>query len=290
SSTTLSVTLAHAIAFLTGPLLSSYDRATISKLHNVLEANLTALYAPTWSSKEPLRGSARRILTLSPACLPPRSIYSACVAAGVQWFGWINSLGGKEFDFYVDPGCVSIRYAARPGVPAQMITIWAGEVVAPALPTPRTGLASFTDAQNTAIKTGIFDKTLAQQLLEEDDEEDKLFNMIADEISTPAWATPVYSAPNRSSSPLSSISSSSRCSSRSSNSSSSSFSVDAASTTSSSSSTSYRSADQKQRREKPKTSRVFVDNSKTEVTPYDGGKTTVLTGGVMLGGGPKAQK
>jgi len=36
-----------------------------------------------------------------------------------------------------------------------------------------------------------------------------------------------------------------------------------------------------------------VDTSKTEVTPYDGGKTTVLTGGVMLGGlakGPKSKK
>jgi protein Tob/BTG len=30
-----------------------------------------------------------------------------------------------------------------------------------------------------------------------------------------------------------------------------------------------------------------VDTSKKEVTPYDGGKTTVLTGGVMLGGAAK---
>jgi len=28
---------------------------------------------------------------------------------------------------------------------------------------------------------------------------------------------------------------------------------------------------------------VVVDSTKKEVTPYDGGKTTVLTGGVMLG-------
>ena len=32
--------------------------------------------------------------------------------------------------------------------------------------------------------------------------------------------------------------------------------------------------------------RVFIDTTKTEVTPYDGGKTTVLTGGVMLGAAP----
>ena len=38
------------------------------------------------------------------------------------------------------------------------------------------------------------------------------------------------------------------------------------------------------RRERARQAKVFVDTSKTEVTPYDGGKTTVLTGGVMLGG------
>jgi protein Tob/BTG len=38
------------------------------------------------------------------------------------------------------------------------------------------------------------------------------------------------------------------------------------------------------RRERARHSRVYIDHSKTEVTPYDGGKTTVLTGGVMLGG------
>jgi len=49
--------------------------------------------------------------------------------------------------------------------------------------------------------------------------------------------------------------------------------------------------EQKQsRRERARQARVFVDTSKTEVTPYDGGKTTVLTGGVMLGGAPKAGK
>ena len=40
------------------------------------------------------------------------------------------------------------------------------------------------------------------------------------------------------------------------------------------------------RRERARQARVFVDTTKTEVTPYDNGKTTVLTGGVMLGGGP----
>lgn len=37
------------------------------------------------------------------------------------------------------------------------------------------------------------------------------------------------------------------------------------------------------RRERARVAKVFVDNSKNQVTNYDGGKTTVLTGGVMLG-------
>lgn len=43
------------------------------------------------------------------------------------------------------------------------------------------------------------------------------------------------------------------------------------------------------RRERARQARVFIDTSKTEVTPYDGGKTTVLTGGVMLGAPPKGK-
>jgi protein Tob/BTG len=41
------------------------------------------------------------------------------------------------------------------------------------------------------------------------------------------------------------------------------------------------------RRERSRQARAYVDTSKKEVIPYAGGKTTVLTGGVMLGDGPK---
>ncbi|RXW14544.1 hypothetical protein EST38_g11319, partial [Candolleomyces aberdarensis] len=112
ASTNLAVTLDHAIAFLTGPLLASYSAATIIKLQALLEANLTAVYAPTWSANQPLRGSARRCLVLAPAC-PPRPVYAACVAAGIRWSDWIDALGGLEFEFFVDPGCVAIRRAGE---------------------------------------------------------------------------------------------------------------------------------------------------------------------------------
>ncbi|KAJ2920276.1 hypothetical protein MD484_g75, partial [Candolleomyces efflorescens] len=270
ASTNLQVTLDHAIAFLTGPLLATYSAATIIKLQALLEANLTALYAPTWAANQPLRGSARRALLLAPAS-PPRPIYAACAAAGIRWSDWMDALGGLEFEFFVDPGCVAIRRAG------ELTTIWAGAVAAPPLPTPRTGLASFSDAQNRLCSR----KTVAQQLLEHDDEDEKIFDLINDAN----WG-PVFPE-HRSSSPLSTTSSPySRCSSRSSNSSSS---VSETTSQSSSPSSSYSSQSKQSngssRRERARHARVYIDTSKTEVTPYDGGKTTVLTGGVMLGGG-----
>ncbi|KAG7450230.1 uncharacterized protein BT62DRAFT_978476 [Guyanagaster necrorhizus] len=268
SSISVSVAVAHAVSFLTRPLMSAYPATTIIKLQLVLEANLTAHYAPSWVPFEPLSGSGRRCLTLSPDCLPPRVVYSACLATGIQWFDWIARLGGCEFDFCVDPGCVYMRV----GSGNETVTIWAAE-----------GPFSMNS------------KTVAQQLLEEDcDTDERLFDMIADEMNAPTWMTPVvphFPIP-RSTSPLSSISSHSRCSSRSSNSSSSysfSSSDSVGSESSGSSTPTSTSTSSQSRREKARTSRVFVDTSKTEVTPYDGGKTTVLTGGVMLGGSPSAK-
>ncbi|KAK7468679.1 hypothetical protein VKT23_003182 [Stygiomarasmius scandens] len=273
ASTTLQVTLAHAISFLTRPLIVRYSATTIIKLQLVLEANLTAHYAPTWVPKEPLRGSGRRCLTLSPDCLPPRVIYQACLSAGVQWFDWISALGGKEFDFFVDPGCISVR-VGRKGTPGcQLHTVWADEIPSPTAPT---------------LSAKIQSKTIAQQLLEDDlYEEEQLFAMIADETKPTSWMTPLldqFPVPERSSSPFSTASTSSatsgysRCSSRSSNSSS------GYSTASDATVSSTTSSQRQSRRERARQAKVFVDVTKNEVTPYDGGKTTVLTGGVMLGG------
>lgn len=275
----ISVTVAHAVSFLTRPFTGSYSASTLGKLQMILDANLTAHYAPTWSSVEPLRGSGRRCLTLSPECLPPRVIYAACIATGVQWFDWIGHLGGFEFDFLVDPGCVSIRVANN-GSPSsgRLITVWSDEAPSPLHP-------SYNES---ALKrqANVRSKTFAQQLMEYDQEEDnRLFSMLADEMSQPTWMTPVvdrFPASVRSTSPLSTISNSSthsRSSSRSSNSSGS-FSSNSLSPISSEKKLS--------RRERARQTRVFVDTSKVDVTPYDGGKTTVLTGGVMLGGPKRA--
>jgi len=273
-STSLSVTLGHAISYLTRPLIVQYSATTIIKLQLILEANLTAHYQPLWVAKEPLRGSGRRCLTLSPECLPPRVIYSACVASGVQWFDWIALLGGREFDFFVDPGCVSVRYGMKGSPDCKLITIWADEVPSPTVPTLATKGQS---------------RTIAQQLMENEfDEDEQIFTMIAQQTKSSTWGLDKLIIPTvRSSSPfstassISASSSHSRSSSRSSNSSSG-FSHSSSNTTVSSNA----SPCQLSRRERARQARVFVDSSKTEVTPYDGGKTTVLTGGVMLGGSP----
>ncbi|KIM67067.1 hypothetical protein SCLCIDRAFT_1210541 [Scleroderma citrinum Foug A] len=275
----LSVTLAQAIAYLTRPLTLSYPGATVIRLQLVLEANLTALFASSWVPGDPLRGSGRRCLTLSPTCLPPRAIYAACLATGVQWFDWMAALGGREFDFFVDPGCISVRF----GKGSKLITIWSEELATEANTSLEPSLPPVTQANFRGPS-----KTLAQQLLERDNAEDEeLFAMIADEVSAPTWSTPVidhFQIPIRSESPLSAISTDSRSSSRSSNSSSCFSYSSGARTDSFGSKSSHSSTSSKlSRREKARQARVFIDTSKTEVTPYDGGKTTVLTGGVMLG-------
>lgn len=302
SSSSLSVTIAHAISFLTRPLIVSYSATTIIKLQLILEANLTAFYAPSWVVKEPLRNSGRRCLTLSPHCIPPRAVYSACIATGVQWFDWIVLLGGREFDFFVDPGYISMRFGKK-GIPeTQLITIWADEVPSPVVPTRKSRafacdesvIQAAIQAQQDARSAA--SKSLAQQLLEDDTEDDeRLFAMIADEVKAPTWMTPVvakFPVSIQSSSPLSSLSDHSRSSSRSSNSSSG-FSFNSAtslSTATSVSNVSGKAEPKQSRRERARQARVFVDTTKTEVTPYDGGKTTVLTGGVMLGGAPTANR
>ena len=271
STLSLSTAVTRVIIFLTEKLIGSYPDNTLAKLQCALKDNLTTHYAPYWDVQKPIKGSARRSMTLSPMCLPPRPIWSACTTANVQWFDWISLLGNKEFDLFVDPGCIAVRCQNM------VYSVWTAEPASSAVPATLNSK-----------------RTYAQQLIGNDSEEDQLlFQVLADEINNgPVRAAPISA---RSTSPFSEHS---RCSSRSSNSNSSSgasafsFASDSSSSdTSLSASTFSSKGDTKQsRREKLRQSRVFVDTSKTEVTPYDGGKTTVLTGGVMLGGGPKAAK
>ncbi|EPS99116.1 hypothetical protein FOMPIDRAFT_1024341 [Fomitopsis schrenkii] len=288
----LSVTLAQAIAYLTRPLIVRYSATAVIKLQLALEANLTSHFAPSWVPSEPLRGSGRRCLTLSPNALPPRPIYNACKSVQVEWVEWIGLLGGIEFDLFIDPGCISVRFGNwDTGKVSKFFTVWSED----------HGKETQSEAHgpSTSIAAPSPSKTLAQQLLETDEDDDEqLFAMIADEVREPTWMTPILTQfPNvpvppryKTSSPDSVCSASSHHSRSSSSSSSSGYSLFSGSSASLSSATtvSLSPVDDKSkvplsRREKARQARVFVDTARTEVTNYDGGKTTVLTGGVMLG-------
>jgi len=301
STTTLSsisVTVSHAIAYITRPLIAFMSEPTILKLQVALESNLTAHYAQSWVPSQPLRGSGRRCLTFSPHSIPPRPIYAACMAAKVQWSEWMTALGNIEFDLIVDPGLVSVRFI-EPHSTTRPIPVWSDEA---AVEEPRAKFAntlanSSVQAQQPA--QAVVRPTLAQQLQVEDEEdEEELFAALADELRRPTWTTPTVNRfpstiPQKSVSPASSGSHHSRSSSLSSASDSGSwFSFD--SEDSDSSVTTISSAGTEgsklSRRERVPKARVFIDISKKEVTNYDGGKTTVLTGGVMLGARPVAAK
>jgi hypothetical protein len=276
SSSSLAVTVSRAVAFLTRPLSSIQSPAVVNKLQLVLEANLVAAFAPTWDHMQPLRGSGRRCLTLSPHAVPPRPIHNACVAAGIQWVDWISLISQREFDFFVDPGCVSYRVGQKGEPGCQTVTVWADEVPSPVVP--------LMDASRirSQLNSGLGQKkTLSQHLSELDQEDDEeIFAMINEACDPQQWLAPIdtrFPSTKRSTSPLSTISNHSRSSSSSSVSG---YSADSRWTSSSSS-----SPPQLSRRDRARQARVYVDTTKKEVTPYDGGKTTVLTGGVMLGGG-----
>ena len=292
-SSSIAVTLAHAIAYLTRPLIVHYSATTIIKLQLALEANLTAQYSSTWCPEDPLRGSGRRCLTLSPASLPPRPVHKACESANVEWSQWIKLLGGIEFDLFIDPGSVSVRFGnwAAGNKVGKCLTVWS----------EASSTQSTTRTKPTMAPLSIQSKTLAQQLLEDDSqEENELFAILADHVREPTWITPIKTNFPPVQSPLSaeSLSSIDRSSngspvsthSRSSSRSSYSSSIFSYPGSVDSLATSESSEPKMSRRERARTAKVFIDNSKNQVTNYDGGKTTVLTGGVMLGASPVKSK
>ncbi|KAG6845636.1 hypothetical protein H0H87_005843 [Tephrocybe sp. NHM501043] len=287
NSANLSQTVTQVVAFLTLPLNDRIiDELALRNLRLRLKANLMALYAPTWRVENPLHESGNRRLSLSPINRPPQPIYDVCINTGLQWYEWMAALGNVGFDLYADPGCVTVYHHSDNTemgiIGGKYTTVWV-DAPLPSFklfaPTPR-----------------VVSKTFAQKVLEDDHEDaDHLFRLIAREPHIPV--TPIhvhFPTPARSLTPLSSVSEHSRSSSRSSDSSST-FSSDASSSTSILSAASFATSastlftseltkSKQSRREKARQARVFVDRSKNAVTPYDGGKTTVLTGGVMLGG------
>ncbi|KAA1472079.1 hypothetical protein DENSPDRAFT_871953 [Dentipellis sp. KUC8613] len=304
SQTSLTVAVVQAIAYITRPLIVCFPVSTILKLQIALEANMTKHFASSWVPSEPLRGSGRRCLSFSPSTLPPRPIYNSIVAAGVQWPEWSAALGNVEFDLFVDPGRVSIRVGG-----SQLVTVWSEELEKAAQ------LKADLLAQEARLQVQLRaqeavraekSKTLAQEIMQADeDSEQELFAALADEIRAPTWSTPIVTSfpPIAAPKPvaISPVSEeSSRPSSRSSNLSSSGLSIFSEASEGASSVTSASTvpcvaevpvavvAPKLSRRERARMNRILIDKSKTQVQNYDGGKTKVLTGGVMFCTKPKA--
>jgi hypothetical protein len=207
----------------------------------------------------------------------------------------MTALGNVEFDLFVDPGLVSVRFVQH-GATSKLITVWseegAKEIRSQSQGTRATGSPAQRRVSSLARpKAQPVIPSLAQQLrIEDEEDEEKLFAAIADELREPTWTTPVLNQfpstiPQKSKHFASSASHHSRSSSLSSDTCSllsfDSNDSDTSSVTTISSAGTEGST--LSRRERTRQARVFVDASKKEVTNYDGGKTTVLTGGVMLG-------
>jgi len=178
----------------------------------------------------------------------------------------MSFLGNSEFKLSVDPGRISVKQCHSDSRP---VTVWAAEVASPAVATRKPRF----DTIQAAIKRryDAKQKTFAQEILENDDEEDdQLFSMLAHHIDAPQWMTPVTdkfpASIYRSTSPLSSISSGSTISSYSAHSRSSSFSSNASSNGySMDSSSSSSTISSQSRRNKGRQSRVYIDTTKNEV-------------------------
>ncbi|KAF8817640.1 hypothetical protein BYT27DRAFT_7181770 [Phlegmacium glaucopus] len=312
TSTMVPTSISQAINFLTRPLILSQESDMIHSLQMILRSTLQAVYSAARSS--------RLVLSLSVSSLPPRPIYAACIASGLQWCEWIALLGSRDFDLVIEPHTVSVNYV---GPNPQTIILWSEPLSTPVkrpllsrpnfhnlhVPISKLGQQSLMQASLKATigsaQARANTRTLAQQLLESDhkQEADEIFAMISKTAIISPTPTrekfsidiPINAFPSPLSSPELLSPATSRPSSRSSTFSALSFSdTESITSASSTSSTSDLFSSTKPRNTTtfvPRPTRVFINNDKKDVTKYlyQGGVSTVLTGGVMLGG-PAAAK
>ncbi|KAF9525519.1 hypothetical protein CPB83DRAFT_771982 [Crepidotus variabilis] len=280
----VSSNISQAINFLTLPLTLTQSADLVAAVKSVLRSTLPTALAQC---------NGQATLSFSPTSLPPRPVLAACIACDLVWSDWMTLLGNRDFDLIIEAHDVLVTYfdLSRP----YTITVWSEPIPTPATRPLLARLNTFEPqvaisklGQKTQRRTSLKlqatvnsaiarnqTRTVAQQLLDENhkQEADEIFEMISKTCilsPTPTRdAFPTLVIPSLTTafpSPLSSPevsspsdSSSSRPSSRSSISSS------------------------------EVSSQIFVDTEKKDKTKYlyQGGYTTVASGGVMLGGGPK---
>ncbi|KAJ7624219.1 hypothetical protein DFH06DRAFT_1230016 [Mycena polygramma] len=102
--------IAHVVAFLTRPLVSSFASETISSAQVILTASLASTSSATF--------------TLNATSTPPAPLLAASIGAGIPWTAWLAALGaGSDVIFlFYGPRYVKVR---RGG--AAVTNIWSEE-------------------------------------------------------------------------------------------------------------------------------------------------------------------
>lgn len=304
----------HAARFLTRPLILAISPVRVAALQVILRSTLQAA-----CSGVPL------VLPFAPNRVPPRPVFAAAIGAGVSWADWMSLLAPREFALIITPRTVRAEYA---GLRPHSVIVWAdlstpaGPVAAP-VPEPEqvpiSKLGQRLQATVASARERAQTRTRAQQLLDatHDDDATELFARLARSHAGLLSPSPTRAAfapaapralfagfPSPLSAPRSpSPTDSSRPSSRSSM-----FSAGADSESSASSVAECDAPEVKPAAPpaartfvasrpapvfvpEPAATKVIVDAKKKDITKYlyQGGVSTVLTGGVMLGAAPAAR-
>ncbi|KAL1731511.1 hypothetical protein EV714DRAFT_235997 [Schizophyllum commune] len=112
----LPTALTHALTFLTTPLLMVYPATTVLKLQLILQGNILSHYMPAFSLTKPSKTTACPYdirLLLAPNQLPPTPILAACIAMGIDWPTWATLLGGEALEIIITEDCFAFRAAGK---------------------------------------------------------------------------------------------------------------------------------------------------------------------------------
>ncbi|TFK35410.1 hypothetical protein BDQ12DRAFT_714660 [Crucibulum laeve] len=179
SNTSISASIHHATTFLAYPLHNIFDVNTMSILQAVLASSFHVAFMD----------SPALSLTLSPLTLPPRPIHAASIAAGVSWAQWMAALGNGEFELCITPTEVVIRVAGI--MQDHEITVWKAQEQVEQVPISK--LSRQSASVLAPLQLGIQRRTLAQQLIESDEEgEEEMFRLISSGIVSPTPTREVF--------------------------------------------------------------------------------------------------
>ncbi|KAF9472407.1 hypothetical protein BDN70DRAFT_482002 [Pholiota conissans] len=123
--------LAHAVLFLTGPLIATLAPRKLTLLQSTLQ---TAIIRNAFLDKDHHINIVR--LTFTPRALPPAPVVHAAEVAGVPLSGWMalfkNQSGvERTWELVIEPRSVSVEY---PGVAGARVVVWSEMSAVPSSP------------------------------------------------------------------------------------------------------------------------------------------------------------